>query len=126
MTALNEKGIPTPLVHTMLRAPGSRMDVLSEQEIQELTNNSELIDYYNESIDKESAADLLQDRYKAIEEEQPEQEPTRRSGKSTIEKVLDNSVTRQVGRTVARELTRGILGIFGIKTTARRRTKSWF
>lgn len=126
VTALNEKGIPTPLVHTMLRAPGSRMDVLSEQEIQELTNNSELIDYYNESIDKESAADLLQDRYKAIEEEQPEQEPTRRSGKSTIEKVLDNSVTRQVGRTVARELTRGILGIFGIKTTARRRTKSWF
>ncbi|MEM1218458.1 MAG: helicase HerA-like domain-containing protein, partial [Bacteroidota bacterium] len=32
VTALNDKGIPTPLVHTLLRAPQSRMDVLSNQE----------------------------------------------------------------------------------------------
>ncbi|HEX5654526.1 MAG TPA: helicase HerA-like domain-containing protein, partial [Chitinophagaceae bacterium] len=29
VTILNEKGIPTPLVHCMLRAPQSRMDILS-------------------------------------------------------------------------------------------------
>ena len=28
VTALNEKGIPTPLAHTLLRAPQSRMDIL--------------------------------------------------------------------------------------------------
>ena len=52
-----------------------------------------------------------------------------RKEKSTLEKVLDNTTTRQVGRTVARELTRGILGVLGVKTTRRRTTKrntGWF
>jgi DNA helicase HerA-like ATPase len=31
VTALSEKGVPTPLVHTLLCAPSSRMDVLTEQ-----------------------------------------------------------------------------------------------
>ena len=35
-TTLNEKGIPTPLVHTYLRAPQSRMDVLSDEEINQI------------------------------------------------------------------------------------------
>ena len=33
VTCLNEKGIPTPLAATMLCAPKSRMDILSEEEI---------------------------------------------------------------------------------------------
>ena len=40
VTALNEKGIPTPLVHCMLRPPRSRMDVLSEMEIDQLVTKS--------------------------------------------------------------------------------------
>src|SRR5690606_29759511 len=36
VTALNEKGIPTPLAHTLVRAPISRMDILNEQEIDQL------------------------------------------------------------------------------------------
>ena len=36
ITVLNEKGIPTPIVQTMLRAPQSRMDVLSEVEIDKI------------------------------------------------------------------------------------------
>ena len=43
MTALNEKGIPTPLVATMMRAPMSRMDILTDTEIENLVNNSELV-----------------------------------------------------------------------------------
>jgi hypothetical protein len=39
VTALNEKGIPTPLVATMMRAPMSRMDILTESEIQEINSN---------------------------------------------------------------------------------------
>lgn len=37
VTALNEKGIPTPLAATMLRTPMSRMDVLSPGEIASIT-----------------------------------------------------------------------------------------
>ena len=39
VTALNEKGIPTPLAATMMRAPTSRMDVLTESEIQAINSN---------------------------------------------------------------------------------------
>ena len=43
-----------------------------------------------------------------------------RREKSTFEKIMSSSVTN----TVVRELTRGILGVFGISTTQRRRTSS--
>lgn len=128
-TALNEKGIPTPLVHVMLRAPQSRMDILSENEMANLVRNSEIAEYYNKELNRESAADVLAEKIQNAEEREMAEEevPPSRRGKSTIEKVFDSTVTRQVGRTVARELTRGLLGMFGIKTTAtRKKTKSWF
>ena len=46
-----------------------------------------------------------------------------------FEEVLNSPTTRQIGRTVARELTRGLLGVLGIGgSTRRRRRKSggWF
>src|SRR5690606_7928268 len=55
ITALNEKGIPTPLAHTYMRAPLSRMDVLSDQEIQSIVNESPLVSKYAEDLDKETA-----------------------------------------------------------------------
>jgi len=44
-----------------------------------------------------------------------------RSEKSTVESILNNPLTRQVGRTVAREVTRGLLGILGISGTTKRK-----
>lgn len=59
VTALNEKGRPTPLVATICRAPLSRMDVLSQEEVDTLTSKSEIIAKYNEEIDRESAYEIL-------------------------------------------------------------------
>jgi len=59
VTALNEKGIPTPLAATMMRAPQSRMDVLTETEIAELNAKSKLVRKYSEVIDRESAYEML-------------------------------------------------------------------
>src|SRR5690554_4364966 len=59
VSALNEKGIPTPLAHTMLRAPMSRMDVLDVSEIDELIQNSTLAPKYNEVSDRDSAYEIL-------------------------------------------------------------------
>ena len=42
ITALSEKGIPTPLAHTLVRAPISRMDILSTSEIDDLVKQFEL------------------------------------------------------------------------------------
>ena len=40
ITMLNEKGIPTPLVHAMLFPPRSRMDILTEAEIDNIVSHS--------------------------------------------------------------------------------------
>ena len=136
VTALNEKGIPTPLVHTLLRAPQSRMDVLTDKEIKNILNDSKLIDDYNKDVDRESAYEILKEKIEAAnsEEEQEKKKEqykkarkvSRRKEKSTLEQVMDSTLTRQVGRTVARELTRGLLGVLGVKTTRSRRRRSLF
>jgi len=59
ITALNEKGIPTPLAATMLRSPQSRMDILTENEIAEVNAKSKLVRKYSEVIDRESAYEML-------------------------------------------------------------------
>jgi hypothetical protein len=134
VTALNEKGIPTPLVHTYLRAPQSRMDVLEPNEIKEILRHSTLEPKYNETVDRESAYEILTSKIEdAASDKHTEviakQRTSARKEKSTMEKILSNTTTRQVGRTIAREVTRGILGVLGVKTTTRRTTRrktGWF
>lgn len=131
VTALNEKGIPTPLVHTMLRAPQSRMDVLSDDEIDGIVRKSRMIRKYNKEVDRESAYELLSEKIKeAKEEEQKEKmaaqkqkvrRTSRRREKSTLEAIADHTLTRQIGRTLAREVARGVLGVLGLGGRSRRR-----
>lgn len=129
VTALDRKGRPTPLVRTMLRAPESRMDILTRAEIKDLVAHSPLVQKYNKDIDRESAYEILEEKMKAAEatdhkeEMDKQREKASRSGgsrsrrkeKSMFEEFMSNTTTRQIGRTVARELTRGLLGILGIK-----------
>lgn len=136
VSALDTKGRPTPLVHTYLRAPQSRMDVLTDREINEIISYSSIIDRYNEVVDRESAYEILTGKIETAQSEEiqeelrQQQEKARKSSrreKSTLEKVVNSTTTRQIGRTVARELTRGLLGVLGIRKTRRRRKKSsWF
>src|SRR5215204_158658 len=55
MTMLNENGIPTPLVHTMLVPPQSRMDILTDAEIDSLVSKSKIAARYNKEVDSKSA-----------------------------------------------------------------------
>jgi DNA double-strand break repair helicase HerA and related ATPase len=141
ITALNEKGIPTPLVHTMLVPPRSRMDILSDMEIDSLVSGSKLARKYAEVEDSNSAYEILTAKLedaaqmaseKAAEKEAEKATAKKTSGrveKSTLEKVLDNSVTRQIGRTAASTLVRGLLGALGIsgRTSGRKKkSTSWF
>ena len=66
VTALNEKGIPTPLAATMMRAPESRMDILTDSEIAEINSNSKLVKKYAEEIDRDSAYELLTKKIEQI------------------------------------------------------------
>lgn len=129
VTALSEKGTPTPLAHTLLRAPVSRMDVLSDLEIGGLVARSRIASKYNEVIDRESAFEILEERLKRkLKDEDgpapaPERERKVREEPSALEKVSKNTMVRQLGNTLLREFTRGLLGMLGVKPTRSRTTR---
>ncbi|MFD0989666.1 helicase HerA-like domain-containing protein [Mariniflexile jejuense] len=70
VSALDEKGRPTPLAATMMRAPMSRMDILTEVELNDLLSKSKLVKKYNETIDRESAYELLNKKIEQAEAEE--------------------------------------------------------
>lgn len=59
VSALDEKGRPTPLAATMMRAPMSRMDILDPNELSTLLSKSKLVKKYNDTIDRDSAYEML-------------------------------------------------------------------
>ena len=68
VTVLNEKGSPTPLAAVMMRAPESRMDILTASEIDLINAKSKLVKKYSEVIDRESAYEILNKKIAEMEE----------------------------------------------------------
>jgi len=124
ITLLNEKGIPTPLAHTMLCAPRSRMDILSDAEIDGLVAKSKLVPKYNQVIDSQSAYEILTQKLEeaAKKTEEQQQEQTEKKGAKAEPGFFDNPVVKQVGRTAASVITRSLLGALGLggRTTRRK------
>ncbi|MGB6092844.1 MAG: helicase HerA-like domain-containing protein [Moheibacter sp.] len=120
VTALNEKGIPTPLAYTYMRAPLSRMDILSETEIETIIRKSELAEKYSQEIDRESAYEILSKRLKTEESAGPVQskKPSGRTKKekSVFETIITDSTTKSFIRTIGNQIIRGLFG----KTIKRR------
>jgi DNA helicase HerA-like ATPase len=112
ITLLNEKGIPTPLVHTMLVPPQSRMDILTADEIDTVVKKSKLASKYNKEIDSETAFEILNRKLADATEAVPEKTTSKRQAKE--ESILDNPILKQVGRTAATVLTRSLLGALGL------------
>ncbi len=128
VTALNEKGIPTPLAAVHLRAPMSRIGTLTADEINQSISASNLVAKYNEVIDRESAYEILNKKIQNAAEENSEETKNsstkkKKEEKSTLEKVSENTMVRQVGRTVVKEITRGLLGVLGFGGKSK---KGWF
>ena len=114
----------------MLRAPESRMDVLTEDEINYIAFNSKIISKYNKTIDRESAYEILNDKIEQFNNSKQEvaadkPAPRGRQEKTIFEEVISNTTTRQVLRTVAREATRGLLGVFGLGGKSTKKS-GWF
>jgi hypothetical protein len=135
VTMLNEKGIPTPLAHTMLCAPRSRMDILSDIEIDAIVDKSKLAVKYNQVVDNESAYEILTAKLeeaeaRAQEAEQAEEEAKQQAKEEKEEKkekgFFDNPVVKQAGRTAASVITRTLLGVLGLGGKTRRKKSGWF
>lgn len=132
VTMLNEKGIPTPLAHTMLCAPRSRMDVLSDDEINGINSRSKLVAKYNKTIDTESAYEILTAKLQEAAEKNQEEQTTSTTTKqvkpapSTFEKITNNTVVKSMARTAGNTIVRSLLGALGLGGRSRKKSSSWF
>ena len=134
VTMLNEKGIPTPLAHVMLSPPRSRMDILTDAEVQNLVMGSKLVSKYNTAVDNESAYEILNKKLETaaqrdmeIKEMQQQAKEEKAATKAAPKEksILDNPIIRSAGRTAATMITRSLLGVLGLGGSSRRR-KSLF
>jgi len=110
ISALDEKGRPTPLAATLLRAPMSRMDVLTDAELKSVVNNSELVPKYNKIVDRESAYELLNEKIEKAEKEAEKEKskPTSRRTTSTRRSTRQNPVIKVL---TSATFIRGVLGV---------------
>jgi uncharacterized protein len=127
ITVLSDRGAPTPVAWTRLRAPQSRMSPADEQVLAEVVRTSTVHSRYAEQVDRDSAYERLTARLeKAAEPVEaeapaPEKKPARtrrprppRAETSTAEKVLQSGAFKQMARSAAavvgREIARSIFG----------------
>ncbi|KJD32572.1 ATPase [Tamlana nanhaiensis] len=123
VSALDEKGRPTPLAATMMRAPMSRMDVLTDSELNNLLGGSKLVKKYNETVDRESAYEMLNKKIEAAEaEEAKEKAKKEQEALKKAEAKKKTTTTRRRSSTrmnpVVKVLTSAtfIRSVFGILT----------
>lgn len=130
VTLLNEKGIPTPLAHTMLCSPRSRMDVLTSEEVAAINARSKMVAKYNQVIDSQSAYEILNAKLQEAADRNVAPAPT--SGKaakpeeSTFEKVVNNTVVKSMMRTAGNGIVRSLLGALGLGGRTTRKKTSFF
>ncbi|WP_031426059.1 helicase HerA-like domain-containing protein [Flavimarina sp. Hel_I_48] len=116
VSALDEKGRPTPLAATLMRAPVSRMDILSPEELEEVYRKSELTAKYNETIDRESAYELLTKKLEEAKTEEIKQKTQEERKKMSSSSSSDMGQATQ--KAILKVLTsttviRSVLGILG-------------
>jgi hypothetical protein len=127
VTMLNEKGIPTPLVHCMMCSPRSRMDILTDAEIDAIVAKSKIAAKYNQAIDSQSAYEILTDKLNHAAEKTEEikkQEEEQKENKTTSKEkgFLDNPIVKSMTRTAGNTIVRSLLGALGLGGRSRRKS----
>src|SRR5690606_28660028 len=114
VSTLDEKGRPTPLAATMLRAPMSRMDILDTAELNDLIAKSKLSSKYNITIDRESAYEiqdqkiLRAEKEEAQEKARDEREVVKRSSSRRSSRTTQNPVIKVL---TSASFIRGVMSI---------------
>ncbi|WP_417361012.1 helicase HerA-like domain-containing protein [Galbibacter sp.] len=112
ITALDEKGRPTPLAATMLRAPMSRMDILSDQELKELLAKSQLSSKYNQTVDRESAYEILNKKIEISQHEEVQQQAREEQSKQRRSSTRSSTRMNPVVKVLtSATFIRGVMGI---------------
>ncbi len=136
VTVMSERGAPTPVAWTRLRAPESLMGPADPTAMEATVTGSSLHAKYAEPLDRESAHELLAERLeegarkaeaeRAAEARKPADDPTKidypkssRTGRSTgtsrddsvVTDIINSPVAKDLMRTATREILRGVFGI---------------
>jgi hypothetical protein len=118
VTALNEKGIPTPLAAMVVRAPMSRMDILTDDEIKSINSSSPLVVKYSRVVDPESAAEILERKISSAElkrkaaQERKAGEKEKETGRSSRRTTTRRRTTHPVVKVLtSATFIRGVMGI---------------
>jgi uncharacterized protein len=115
VTILSESGVPTPVVHTKLRAPLARM--APADNVDGAAKASALYAKYGTRVDRESARERLAARMtgEAPEAEPVEvlkrKEPAERAGRDGGGDPLTDFLSSREGKRVQREVIRGVFGL---------------
>jgi DNA helicase HerA-like ATPase len=135
VTVLDARGAPTPVVATRLIPPASRMGPLTPEELQADIRQSDLVGKYGKVVDRESAREMLAARMAQTapagvtpSAASPGAPAPSRAGK-TIAQVaggaLVGALTSSIGRTVGREVVRGLFGLLGAKPSRSTSRSRW-
>lgn len=122
-SVLDEKGSPTPVAQILVRPPESRLGPLTEAERREHLQRSPLAGRYDETVDRESAYELLSKRGAEKLATQPPtaSKPAARGREpESIAGALAKSAARAIGSQIGRQIVRGVLGSL-LGGSARRR-----
>ena len=111
ISALDEKGRPTPLAATMMRAPMSRMDILTDAEIKEVLGKSKLIKKYNEEVDRESAYEILNEKMEKAEKEAEKVKEQKTTARRTTTSRSSTRMNPVVKVLTSATFIRGVLGV---------------
>lgn len=122
VTALNPRGVPTPVCATRLYPPASRMGPLTPEERAAITALSPLRPKYATPVDRESAMEILtaklnddRERAEAAREAAkpaPRREPARRpKADDDLLGGIGDLVNSRVAQQVTREVVRGLFGL---------------
>ena len=121
VTILNEKGIPTPLVHCMIRPPQSRMDILTDAEIDNLVNKSKIAAKYNQIIDSNSAYEILTQKLNDAAERDADQKVEEKKSTKKEKGFFDDPIVKSMTRTAGNTIVRTLLGVLGLGGRSRSR-----
>ncbi|MFD3512545.1 helicase HerA-like domain-containing protein [Streptomyces sp. NPDC058657] len=120
ITVLNERGAPTPVAATRLRAPESLMGPVGDEALARAVESSPLYGRYAQAVDRESAYEKLRAAPAAAEPAPaPRGTAPEREDPSLVEQVVGSgmfkSLARSIGTQLGREISRSLFG------TSRRR-----
>ena len=120
ISTLQAKGVPGMVERTLIRPPTSRIGPITESERSAVRERSPVGSRYDQALNRESAAEVLQERAKKLARNAERQATTgsgraktapRRSNRQTPTEAAVKSFLRSMGNTLGREIMRGILGV---------------